>query len=245
MRLMRLRLACSAIVTAVTCAPVSAATIIQTVTFNGQGATFQRFDERLGALNSVNLDVRFTGRRLGEVVPPVSAGVPSTIPVFYEVRDTVNYIFPTDLNSIRFDVPIVGRGSTTADAPGLFDIDTFGFNSFTIPPSVSVVARPGAPELSLVALRDFGFFNPASNTKFFSSEPVTIAAVPGRCRIGSEFFSDPTQCTRQSFTLTYNFTPAVTSAVPEPATWAMMLVGFGAVGYSMRKRPAYKLAQAV
>lgn len=25
-------------------------------------------------------------------------------------------------------------------------------------------------------------------------------------------------------------------AVPEPATWAMMLLGFGAVGYSMRKR---------
>ena len=28
------------------------------------------------------------------------------------------------------------------------------------------------------------------------------------------------------------------SAVPEPATWAMMLIGFGAVGYSMRRRPA-------
>ena len=26
-----------------------------------------------------------------------------------------------------------------------------------------------------------------------------------------------------------------TSAVPEPTTWAMMLVGFGAVGYSMRR----------
>ena len=25
-------------------------------------------------------------------------------------------------------------------------------------------------------------------------------------------------------------------AVPEPATWAMFLIGFGAVGYSMRKR---------
>jgi hypothetical protein len=28
----------------------------------------------------------------------------------------------------------------------------------------------------------------------------------------------------------------VTSAVPEPATWAMMLLGFGAIGFSMRRR---------
>ena len=31
--------------------------------------------------------------------------------------------------------------------------------------------------------------------------------------------------------------------VPEPATWAMMLVGFGAVGYSMRRRRKTYLAQ--
>jgi hypothetical protein len=31
---------------------------------------------------------------------------------------------------------------------------------------------------------------------------------------------------------------AAASAVPEPGTWAMMLVGFGAVGYSMRRRKA-------
>ena len=30
---------------------------------------------------------------------------------------------------------------------------------------------------------------------------------------------------------------AATAAVPEPATWAMMLVGFGAVGWSMRRKP--------
>ena len=30
----------------------------------------------------------------------------------------------------------------------------------------------------------------------------------------------------------------VTAAVPEPATWAMMLLGFGAVGYAMRRRRA-------
>lgn len=45
--------------------------------------------------------------------------------------------------------------------------------------------------------------------------------------------------------LSGNLSFAAVSAVPEPATWAFMLIGFGAVGYSMRKRPAYKLAQAV
>jgi hypothetical protein len=34
------------------------------------------------------------------------------------------------------------------------------------------------------------------------------------------------------------------SAVPEPTTWAMMLVGFGAVGYSMRNRPNRKVQLA-
>jgi hypothetical protein len=30
--------------------------------------------------------------------------------------------------------------------------------------------------------------------------------------------------------------PSVPAAVPEPSTWAMMLVGFGAVGFAMRRR---------
>ena len=35
----------------------------------------------------------------------------------------------------------------------------------------------------------------------------------------------------------YEFTATgLTTGVPEPATWAMMLIGFGAVGYSMRRR---------
>jgi hypothetical protein len=31
-------------------------------------------------------------------------------------------------------------------------------------------------------------------------------------------------------------TTAVPAAVPEPATWAMMILGFGAIGYAMRGR---------
>jgi hypothetical protein len=32
------------------------------------------------------------------------------------------------------------------------------------------------------------------------------------------------------------FTPTATPGVPEPSTWAMMLIGFGAVGFAMRRR---------
>jgi hypothetical protein len=34
----------------------------------------------------------------------------------------------------------------------------------------------------------------------------------------------------------FQFAPAATGAVPEPATWAMMIVGFGMMGASMRRR---------
>ncbi|MEO7411667.1 MAG: PEPxxWA-CTERM sorting domain-containing protein [Sphingomicrobium sp.] len=41
-----------------------------------------------------------------------------------------------------------------------------------------------------------------------------------------------------------NFSIAQTNAVPEPATWAMMLIGFGAIGVSMRRRKTALRAQA-
>ena len=41
--------------------------------------------------------------------------------------------------------------------------------------------------------------------------------------------------TNQSFRFDAN--GALVGSVPEPATWAMMLLGFGAVGYSLRRRP--------
>ncbi|EQA98614.1 hypothetical protein L288_20395 [Sphingobium quisquiliarum P25] len=39
-----------------------------------------------------------------------------------------------------------------------------------------------------------------------------------------------------NYTLTYNYTAAPLPAVPEPATWAMMLLGFGMIGFAARQR---------
>lgn len=40
------------------------------------------------------------------------------------------------------------------------------------------------------------------------------------------------------------FTPSAVAAVPEPSTWAMLILGFGAVGAGMRRRPQLTLAFA-
>ncbi len=37
----------------------------------------------------------------------------------------------------------------------------------------------------------------------------------------------------------------ILAAVPEPATWALMILGFGVIGYSMRRRPSVRIAQAI
>ncbi|MBT9472342.1 MAG: PEPxxWA-CTERM sorting domain-containing protein [Phenylobacterium sp.] len=39
-----------------------------------------------------------------------------------------------------------------------------------------------------------------------------------------------------------NVSIGVSSAVPEPATWAMMIMGFGLVGSAMRRRQALHFA---
>jgi hypothetical protein len=47
----------------------------------------------------------------------------------------------------------------------------------------------------------------------------------------------------QGFSNAALYTTGTPLAVPEPATWAMMLMGFGVAGYSMRRRRTAVLAQ--
>ncbi|MBY0520051.1 MAG: PEPxxWA-CTERM sorting domain-containing protein, partial [Sphingomonas sp.] len=49
---------------------------------------------------------------------------------------------------------------------------------------------------------------------------------------------DVTGLTQTQLSQVQNFNLGVTPAVPEPATWAMMIGGFGIVGGAMRRRSA-------
>lgn len=56
---------------------------------------------------------------------------------------------------------------------------------------------------------------------------------------GTQFFFAANSLTKDSFRLSG---VTVDSAVPEPGTWLLMILGFGAVGAAMRRRPATRLS---
>lgn len=49
---------------------------------------------------------------------------------------------------------------------------------------------------------------------------------------------DPIPLQSGPYTLNITGARGITASVPEPATWALMILGFGAVGYSLRRRGA-------
>ena len=73
-----------------------------------------------------------------------------------------------------------------------------------------------------------------SNPNAFVSG-ISVGAGSGATAGYHGFIDNVTYATTSGST-TYNFETAATGAVPEPATWAMMLVGFGAMGASLRSR---------
>jgi hypothetical protein len=84
----------------------------------------------------------------------------------------------------------------------------------------------------------FDVFGSGSNSVNFTGESVQAFVGAGVTTLNGGACCAQTGPNRPisgfNATFTYSFTSA--SAVPEPTTWAMMLIGFGAVGSSMRRR---------
>ena len=72
----------------------------------------------------------------------------------------------------------------------------------------------------------------------------TIIPVSANVSGGNLFINFSGVSQQRGGTARINFTTAGGGAVPEPATWAMMLVGFGAMGTALRRRAKPQLAFA-
>ena len=136
----------------------------------------------------------------------------------------------------QYSITVTGIVDLVGDAiPGRFDVDANGIPTgpVTYPgydafnPNGSFVADgvfgPAGPLIKIGALA--GTFD---NSNYFLIGTNLLITGTGQELFGR--VNDINSNNSGSFTVNVN-------AVPEPAMWAMMLVGFGMVGFAMRNRP--------
>lgn len=224
--------------------PASAATIVQ-IAANAHPAwlpgSFNGFNYSLGTLNSVSLEISGTERRLLGAVYPAGATGPITID--WTIDGDANFslyrLFP-QTEIAKLAVPISGSGQVVVTETGAWNMTTFGSGAFAIDPLLIPADDDDIFNRELRVRFVFDNYN-SSDTQITTSEPIHFYTAPNGCLgpDGSPSGGDET-CNEYVYRLTYDYTPD--GGVPEPSTWAMMLVGFGAIGATLRRRRGRKIA---
>jgi hypothetical protein len=127
---------------------------------------------------------------------------------------------------------------------------TFGANALQVIYYEITVGSGGTNLFSVAYLNSFNPANPATNYLGDAGASSALETYQVIVPIGGQLFVDI-----QSFGTTEPYTYSIsafsdpnrgenflTGSVPEPTTWAMMLLGFGAIGAAMRRRKAVALA---
>ena len=213
--------------------PASAATIVQTdneLLLRG----FNPFNPALGTLNSVTVQIDLWRPRAWLMVME-SAG-PTSATVDWAVNGSWRLPGSDATGGVDLFVPLTGSG--TADVSLDFAEDGLAAGVF------GVYGRGNATvTLNLAAfLGDrvtFNGFDPGyhwdmGDTSLGSGAPATFLHLANGCPGGAPDDALEDYCGSTSYTLTYDYTPGV-AAVPEPGTWAMMLVGFAGAGMALRR----------
>ncbi len=130
---------------------------------------------------------------------------------------------PTPLDSFSFTVP-------TDPVPG--DVSAHSFTLFDVPSNGDIGFGP------IDFLANYTFYDASFGGGFAGGYSLNTYS-------GSQLFSGTTAAphfSRQGFTLTDFFGQSIqvfdAANVPEPASWALLVAGFGLVGAVMRRRAA-------
>ena len=128
-----------------------------------------------------------------------------------------NNAFNVFLDTTAQTITLTGDGENTYQT---IDFDLTGVTGLTF--------------TGLTAVTPFGATAPARGaydfTTSFTASSLHISYALANIVEGNYF-----EINQGSSVFSYT-TGAVSAAVPEPATWGMMLLGFGAMGYAMRRR---------
>lgn len=189
-------------------------------------APAQGFDSRLGVLDAVRADVNLTTYRQWFITTP-SGSPPNQINWSVDSFFNIVAVGLPGLTNFPLTVPTKGSGSLMR-SNGVFDVAATGTATFDLP----------AAPFNGVGAFTLAEFDPGlsdttkGGTTIFTSFPATLFQTEGACLGG---FQGSDLCGFGNVRLTYSFTPFAT-AVPEPTSWGMMLVGFAAIGWSLRHR---------
>lgn len=138
------------------------------------------------------------------------------------------------------------EGSFYSDWDGLYDTDaTIGYRQSGDP----LTTAPSLAGLNQSALSAFSLFASNDNTgNAWGSPDASIRNINTGNNVGNVWligasFSNPDQYLDgfKLKKLTYNVAPP---PVPEPGTWALLILGFGGVGAAMRKRKQQAVSYA-
>lgn len=206
--------------------PAKAAEIVQHDSLAAGPFGFQRFDSSLGVLLSVRLDITPDFARAFQAIYP---GVLQNASVTWDASQE-RYCYDGACT------PLIANGQADLNLiyseilPGSYDYFVVEFSgetlSLDLDPQRFVSSNPHH-RIDL-ARSDPGFYDESLTGIFQTTDG-------GRIRNATNVLCTSTVqgCDQTLFRLTYSFAPG---GVPEPTTWAMMLLGFGAVGGAMRRR---------
>ncbi len=138
-----------------------------------------------------------------------------------------------------FTADVLLSGTTTAEdiSDGTFTLADFSatyagtttaFSGTTTAQFINTLLRI---TVGTTVLGDFEIGVPQSSTLLDTDYNVTVSGGSANGFFGSATITGGTGVLRGS---------TIAAAVPEPGTWALMLVGFGAIGVAMRRRRARK-----
>jgi hypothetical protein len=163
------------------------------------------FDRGLGTLTGVGIAV--------DDASTVTASDPDAMnPAFWST--TTSFTTGTPVSSTF----AVSGGFIISSGPE--GVGAFGSQSLDSGPQILSLSQPS----------DLIGFEAASTLDL----PI-MAALEFKAGYTPDFATVPTaisQTVTESLTVTYDYTPQVSAAVPEPSTWALILIGFAGLGFA-------------
>lgn len=205
--------------------------------FNAPLGLLSKFDGNAGTLTGVtlNYDYNFISRII--VYSPSSSAGRVAVESALQLSSSdsnVESIFDSTINSTSYSI------GPMALSPAAFNLTSNG-NSYEQSAGQVVNYTAGASasqSFTLTNATSLAAFTASSTSSVFDVYGKTLTGLIMQSMVGNASANQTTQGTASiSVLYNYNAAPAPVAAVPEPATWAMMILGMGAVGYAMRRQP--------